>query len=90
MHHHEENAPAAPQMLGRSAARLWSAPRLVAAGSLAGDGARLGERALRHCAQLLLNMFCNDHMNFNDGSCCAAPEPATGLQLVTQALFLLW
>ncbi|XP_026327952.1 N-acetylneuraminate 9-O-acetyltransferase [Hyposmocoma kahamanoa] len=77
------------EILSHSAARLWSAPRLVAAGSLAPDGARLGERALRHCAQILFNMFCNDHMNFHDGSCCAAPEPHTRLQLVTQALFLL-
>ncbi|CAH2981507.1 unnamed protein product [Chilo suppressalis] len=75
---------AAIEILTHSAAKIWSSARLVWAG--AGHDTRT---ALRHCAQLLLNMFCNDHMNFNDGTCCAQPEPYTQLQLLTFALFLL-
>ncbi|CAH2039234.1 unnamed protein product, partial [Iphiclides podalirius] len=98
---------AAMEILRHSAARVWGAARLVAAGAGAGAGGDGGEggargasgegasrggasrTALRHCAQILLNMFCNDHMNFNDGSCCAQPEPYTQLQMLTFALFSL-
>ncbi|CAK1585891.1 unnamed protein product [Parnassius mnemosyne] len=72
---------AAMEILRHSAVRVWGAARLVAGGG--------ASAALRHCAQILLNMFCNDHMNFNDGSCCAQPEPYTQLQMLTFALFLL-
>ncbi|XP_045536158.1 N-acetylneuraminate 9-O-acetyltransferase [Papilio machaon] len=78
---------AAMEILRHSEARVWGAARLVAAGSAGGEA--LTRTALRHCAQILLNMFCNDHMNFNDGSCCAQPEPYTQLQMLTFALFLL-
>ncbi|KAJ8715881.1 hypothetical protein PYW08_013166 [Mythimna loreyi] len=76
---------AAVEILTHSAAKIWNSARLVAE-----DGdVSLSPQALRHCAQLLLNMFCNDHMNFNDGSCCAQPEHYTMLQLLTFVLFLL-
>ncbi|XP_013136500.1 PREDICTED: uncharacterized protein LOC106101727 isoform X1 [Papilio polytes] len=78
---------AAMEILRHSSVRVWGAARLVAAGSAGGE--TLTRTALRHCAQILLNMFCNDHMNFNDGSCCAQPEPYTQLQMLTFALFLL-
>ncbi|XP_068618481.1 N-acetylneuraminate 9-O-acetyltransferase [Battus philenor] len=78
---------AAMEILRHSAARVWGAARLVAAGAAGGEA--LSRTTLRHCAQILLNMFCNDHMNFNDGSCCAQPEPYTQLQMLTFALFLL-
>ncbi|XP_038206351.1 N-acetylneuraminate 9-O-acetyltransferase [Zerene cesonia] len=80
---------AAVEILQHSATKLWSAARLVAAGAPAPDGWSLSPTALRHCTQILLNMFCNDHMNFNDGTCCAQPEPCTQLQLMTFALFLM-
>ncbi|XP_063363249.1 N-acetylneuraminate 9-O-acetyltransferase [Cydia amplana] len=87
----DEYNRAAIEILTHSAARIWSAPRLVARGAreAGGDGRALSPRALRHDAQILLNMFCNDHMNFNDGSCCAMPEPHTQLQLLTFAMFLV-
>ncbi|KOB78683.1 Uncharacterized protein OBRU01_01651 [Operophtera brumata] len=79
------------------AAKVWSAPLLISsrgtspgAGAHAGAGVHLSRTALQHCAQSLLNMFCNDHMNFNDGTCCASPEPATPLTAITFALFLVW
>ncbi|CAG9794077.1 unnamed protein product [Diatraea saccharalis] len=81
---------AAVEILSHSAARLWGSARLVSLGAGELDsGTVLSSMALRHSAQILLNMFCNDHMNFNDGSCCALPEPYTPLQLLTFALFLL-
>lgn len=80
---------AAIEILTHSAARIWSSPRLVSLGALPPDGVSVSDTALRHSAQILLNMFCNDHMNFDDGSCCAQPEPYTQLQILTFALFLL-
>ncbi|KAJ2943541.1 hypothetical protein O0L34_g16649 [Tuta absoluta] len=80
---------AAIEILTHSAAKIWNSPRLVSQGAMSDDGTLLSDTALRHCAQILLNMFCNDHMNFNDGSCCAAPEPYTRLQIVTQVLFVV-
>lgn len=77
---------AAIEILTHSAAKIWNSARLVAE---EGGDISLSPTALRHSAQVLLNMFCNDHMNFNDGSCCAEPEPYTQLQIVTFALFLL-
>ncbi|CAH0584540.1 unnamed protein product [Chrysodeixis includens] len=78
---------AAIEILTHSAAKIWNSARLVAEGG--GGDVMLSSTSLRHAAQLLLNMFCNDHMNFNDGSCCAEPEPYTQLQILTFALFLL-
>ncbi|XP_060802584.1 N-acetylneuraminate 9-O-acetyltransferase [Amyelois transitella] len=80
---------AAVEILTHSSAKIWSSPRLVSSGATSADGLSLSDTALRHSAQILLNMFCNDHMNFNDGSCCAQPEPYTQLQIVTFALFVL-
>ncbi|GIY77377.1 n-acetylneuraminate 9-O-acetyltransferase [Caerostris extrusa] len=43
-----------------------------------------GEKnALNYAVQILLNMYCNDHMNYNDGTCCSSPESVTMLQLIT-------
>ncbi|XP_073946759.1 N-acetylneuraminate (7)9-O-acetyltransferase [Choristoneura fumiferana] len=86
----DEYNRAAVEILTHSAAKIWSSPRLVAQGSGSGssDGWALSARALRHDAQILLNMFCNDHMNFPDGSCCALPESGTTLQLLTFSMFL--
>ncbi|VVC99019.1 unnamed protein product [Leptidea sinapis] len=65
---------AAVEILQHSAAKIWSAPRLIAAGapSADADGVSLSLTALRHTSQILLNMYCNDHMNFNDGSAVLA------------------
>ncbi|CAF4926844.1 unnamed protein product [Pieris macdunnoughi] len=80
---------AAVEILQHSATKMWNSPRLAASGATSPDGMSLSATALRHSTQILLNMFCNDHMNFNDGTCCAQPEPCTQLQLMTFALFLL-
>lgn len=46
--------------------------------------------ARRSAAQILLNVYCNDHMNFRDGGCCSSGEGATTLQLLSLAALLLW
>nr|CAD7458913.1 unnamed protein product [Timema tahoe] len=76
---------AAIQILQHSAALLWSSSRLVAQGTLneSPDGLHMSPLALKHDTQILLNMYCNDHMNFNDGTCCSSSEPYTTLQVVT-------
>ncbi|XP_060521165.1 N-acetylneuraminate 9-O-acetyltransferase isoform X2 [Cylas formicarius] len=47
------------------------------------DGIHLAKRPLRYGTQILLNMYCNDYMNFYDGTCCSSMEPYTTLQVVT-------
>lgn len=32
-------------------------------------------------------MYCNDQMNFNDGTCCSSAEPVSSLQIVTLSIF---
>ncbi|XP_046397120.1 N-acetylneuraminate 9-O-acetyltransferase [Ischnura elegans] len=76
---------AAMEILQHSGAQLWSSSRLIAQGNLeeSDDGLHIGPLALKHDTQILLNMYCNDHMNFNDGTCCSSPEHYTTLQVVT-------
>ncbi|GAB0100574.1 CAS1 domain-containing protein 1 [Sergentomyia squamirostris] len=67
---------------------VWGSSRLIAQGLLdeAIGGIQLGPLALRHNVQILLNMYCNDYMNYNDGTCCSSAEPYTILQVVTYAI----
>ncbi|GJQ87956.1 hypothetical protein Trydic_g12886 [Trypoxylus dichotomus] len=76
---------AAAEVLSYSSAEVWWSARLVASGmvSESPDGIHLASRPLQHDTQILLNMYCNDYMNFNDGSCCSSAESYTILQLVT-------
>lgn len=46
--------------------------------------------AKRTGSQILLNIYCNDKMNFQDGSCCSSAEPYTYLQIVTFVVLFLW
>jgi N-acetylneuraminate 9-O-acetyltransferase len=52
------------------------------------DG-KLGPIALKHDIQIILNMYCNDNMNYNDGTCCSTSEKYTILQIITYSLFLV-
>lgn len=54
------------------------------------DGIHLAQRPLKHNIQILLNMYCNDYMNFNDGTCCSSAESYTTLQIVTFAILGVW
>ncbi|XP_066590612.1 N-acetylneuraminate 9-O-acetyltransferase [Prorops nasuta] len=82
---------AAREILPRSGCRLWESSRLVGAGVLeqSSDGYLASPLSLRHKIQILLNAYCNDHMNFDDGSCCSYPESATTLQLVSLSVAAL-
>lgn len=80
------------QVLTHSEAFLWWSVRLVGQGMISEspDGIHLASRALRHDTQILLNMYCNDYMNYNDGTCCSSMEGHTTLQIVTFAILALW
>ncbi|XP_005182016.2 N-acetylneuraminate 9-O-acetyltransferase [Musca domestica] len=70
-------------------ATVWEAAWQISNGLVdtAIDGYKLCTLGLKHYTQLLLNMYCNDNMNYNDGSCCSSAEPYTVLQIVTYAVF---
>ncbi|VDI02333.1 Hypothetical predicted protein, partial [Mytilus galloprovincialis] len=82
-------------LLDESQAKVWSSSRLVAQGirqpakNIADDGLHISKPALQLDVQILLNMYCNDHMNYNDGTCCRSPEAATTVQIITAAFFLV-
>ena len=80
------------QILSHSGAHLWESCKLVGAGNLeqSPDGYISSPLSLRHKIQILLNTHCNDHMNFDDGTCCSYPEAATTLQLVSLFILALW
>lgn len=68
---------------------VWESADHIAHGLLdtAIDGYRLSAHGQRLQVQLLWNMYCNDQMNYNDGTCCSSSEPHTTLQIVAFALF---
>lgn len=76
-------------ILKYSGVQIWSSSKHIANGLLdeAIDGWQIGKLAAQHDIQTLLNMYCNDYMNFNDGSCCSSAEPYTVLQIITYAVF---
>ncbi|XP_026684151.1 N-acetylneuraminate 9-O-acetyltransferase [Diaphorina citri] len=82
---------AAIETLSSSDVIVWSSSRLVASGKL--DEMRLGFHVAPQCldihVQLLLNVYCNDHMNFNDATCCSTPEQYSALQVLVYTGFLI-
>lgn len=70
-------------------ATVWESAWHISNGLLdnAVDGWMLNEHGQRLEVQLLWNMYCNDQMNYNDGTCCSSAEPYTSLQIVAYALF---
>ncbi|KAI5719870.1 hypothetical protein M8J76_016173 [Diaphorina citri] len=81
---------AAIETLSSSDVIVWSSSRLVASGKL--DEMRLGFHVAPQCldihVQLLLNVYCNDHMNFNDATCCSTPEQYSALQVLVTNFFM--
>lgn len=53
------------------------------------NGVKLGPIALKHDIQIMLNIYCNDNMNYNDGTCCSTSENYTMLQIITYSVFLV-
>ncbi|XP_055390090.1 N-acetylneuraminate 9-O-acetyltransferase [Condylostylus longicornis] len=72
-----------------SEAKIWESSFQISNGLLDKviDGYKLDDLALQHDVQIILNMYCNDYMNYNDGSCCSSPEPYTVLQIVSYSVF---
>ena len=70
---------------------IWRSGTQIAYGLLdeMKEGVQLGPIALKHDIQILLNMYCNDNMNYNDGTCCSASENYTILQIIIYSLFLV-
>lgn len=80
---------ASVEILEHSGAQVWWSSRLLSQGRVDesfGEGYP-GYHALSLDTQILLNAHCNDHMNFNDGTCCWSAEPHTYLQVFTYAFF---
>lgn len=79
-------------VLEYSDGEIWSSGRLIANGLLdeVVTGYRGSPLTLKHNMQILLNLYCNDNMNYNDGTCCSSSETYTTLQVVTYALLGLW
>ncbi|XP_017465459.1 PREDICTED: CAS1 domain-containing protein 1-like [Rhagoletis zephyria] len=76
---------------------VWSSARLVAQGfkdmireDENNDGLHVSANALRLSIQILWNLYCNDHMNYNDGTCCSDPEKSTIIQLIFLSVFSLF
>ncbi|CAG2120979.1 unnamed protein product, partial [Medioppia subpectinata] len=75
---------------------IWGSARLVAQGynsdssNPTDDGLHMSPKALNYAIQILLNMYCNDQMNYNDGTCCSDPEVITTLQLIVFVVFALF
>ena len=80
------------QILENSGVEIWWSSRLLAKGRLdkSVDGFHPSHHALALDTQILLNMYCNDYMNYNDGTCCWSAEPYTMLQVITAAAFSVW
>ncbi|XP_045612302.2 N-acetylneuraminate (7)9-O-acetyltransferase [Procambarus clarkii] len=78
---------AAMEVLYNTKVRIWSSSRLVAQGSIGGfsDGIHAGEVTIKYDTQILMNLYCNDHLNFNDGTCCNSREAVTITQIATFA-----
>ena len=63
---------------------LWSSIYGLAEGTMdqMTDGFHISELAANKATQMLLNLVCNDNMNFNDGSCCKSSDKPTSLQII--------
>ncbi|XP_074115979.1 N-acetylneuraminate (7)9-O-acetyltransferase isoform X3 [Cotesia typhae] len=79
-------------VLIHSQTHLWESSKLIGQGVLeqSPDGYLSSPLSLRHKVQILLNTYCNDYMNFDDGTCCSNLEVTTTLQLVTILMLIFW
>ncbi|CAG0914265.1 unnamed protein product [Notodromas monacha] len=71
---------------------VWSSARLVTQGMMSGgsvhtDGLHLINAPKNIHVQMLLNLYCNDKMNYEDGTCCSAADKVTVLQKITFGFF---
>lgn len=82
----------AEKILKHSLVKIWSSSAIISSGLIEQSISSWipSPLVLNHDSQILLNMHCNDYMNFNDGSCCSSTESYTSLQLVTFCVLGLW
>lgn len=74
---------AAREVLYHSKAQIWASTMALVSGLGGWDGHHIPSKALKHHTQILANLHCNDHMAFNDGTCCSSPERTTLIQRLT-------
>jgi len=81
---------AAVKVLKHSRFQVWFSAHQITEGLglWSKDGMHIDPVALKHQLQVLLNIYCNNWMAFDDGTCCRSAEPTTTLQMVT--LFILF
>lgn len=82
---------AAINIIKKSTVNIWSSSRLISQGfnQDSPDGLHIGASALKIDSQLLLNLYCNNRLNFNDASCCSQPESMSVSQQIIFTLFLV-
>lgn len=78
------------QVLYHSKAQVWSSTRALVSGLGGWDGLTVPPKALKHHTQILANLHCNDHMAFNDGTCCSSPERTTIIQRLAYSAVAVW
>lgn len=80
------------QVISHSNGQVWSSTRMLVSGlPEAREGTfHIPKKALKHHTQILANLHCNDHMAFNDGTCCSSPERTTILQNLTYSVLAVW
>jgi len=73
------------RVLEKSSILVWSSLYRLVEGTLEDmeDGFHISDLALSKSTQMILNLVCNDNMNFNDGSCCKSSDHRTSLQTIT-------
>ena len=64
---------------------LWSSIYGLAEGTMdqSADGFHISQLAANKACQMVLNLLCNDNMNFNDGSCCKSSDRPSSLQVIS-------
>ena len=64
---------------------LWSSIYGLAEGTMdqMTDGFHISHLAASKASQMVLNLLCNDNMNFNDGSCCKSSDRPSSLQVIS-------
>ena len=74
----------ANRVFHESKVTIWTSLFSLAEGTMdhMKDGFHLSPLALSKATQMVLNLVCNDNMNFNDGSCCKSSDRPTSLQVI--------
>ncbi|KAG5454084.1 N-acetylneuraminate 9-O-acetyltransferase [Clonorchis sinensis] len=63
-----------------SAVEPWEPPVLCTEPPPLSDGFHVSAEAMFRNVQVLLNLYCNNQMKFEDGTCCRSAEPITPVQ----------